>query len=303
MIFKKINSISWGVSRRLEFIEQKILWEERINRKDLMAHFRISVPQASSDLRMYQEFAPKNLEYDKSGKFYFPSPKFKPILINPSPEHYLNQLSEISSGRLDPSAVPISLLAPCYSIPFPERSIVPNVFRTIVKVIKNNIAIHIKYQSITRPNPVWRWISPTAFGNDGFRWHVRAFCHKTKLFKDFIFGRILEISGEKPTDISSEDDIFWNTQVDFIIAPHPNLKDSKKKTIEIDYGMVNSELKISVKGAFIFYFKKRFGFSIDHEKRNPDEQHIILKNADEVNEFICSTTEKQKQQAVLKQWS
>lgn len=36
------------------------------------------------------------------------------------------------------------------------------------------------YQSMNRdrPDPAWRRISPHAFGFDGLRWHVRAWCHE-----------------------------------------------------------------------------------------------------------------------------
>ena len=46
-----------------------------------------------------------------------------------------------------------------------------------------------------RPDPIWRRITPHAFGYDGFRWHVRAYCHLDNKFKDFLLPRILEVRG------------------------------------------------------------------------------------------------------------
>ena len=86
----------WGVERRLEFIDFRLYWEGRINRKDLTEFFSIYVPQASADLRKYQEKAPNNIEYDKSGKFYFATANFKPVFISPDSSDYLAQLRLIS---------------------------------------------------------------------------------------------------------------------------------------------------------------------------------------------------------------
>lgn len=288
MNLNELALLPWGVKRRLEFIESKIYWEGRLNRKDLIEHFNISVPQSSSDLRKYQEIAPTNLEYDKSGKFYFPSPDFRPILTNPTPEHFLNQLAEMTSGRLEPSAVPISFITPCYKLPFPTRSIDTDTFKKILKAIREDLAIYILYQSVSRPEPLWRWISPTTFGNDGFRWHVRAYCHRSNIFKDFVLGRILSLSDQKASDTTIKDDLAWNTEIEFIIIPHPELNEAKKKMFELDYGMTDGELRISVNGAFVEYLKKRLGFSPGHESRPPEEQHIILKNEKQINDFLCS---------------
>ncbi|MDP6475054.1 MAG: WYL domain-containing protein, partial [Alphaproteobacteria bacterium] len=59
-----------GVRRRFEFMEFRLFWEERLNRRDLMEFFEISVPQASMDLTRYQELAPGNIVYDKKAKCY-----------------------------------------------------------------------------------------------------------------------------------------------------------------------------------------------------------------------------------------
>ena len=62
--------LRWGVEQRLEFIEFRLFWEGAINRSDLVDQFGVSVPQASNDLRRYQEIAPCNMVYDKSAKRY-----------------------------------------------------------------------------------------------------------------------------------------------------------------------------------------------------------------------------------------
>ena len=73
----------WSVERRLEFIDFRLYWEGRINRIDLKNFFGISIPQASADLRKYQELAPKNIDYDKKNKHYFATEKFGTLVYIP----------------------------------------------------------------------------------------------------------------------------------------------------------------------------------------------------------------------------
>jgi len=65
--------------------------------------------------------------------------------------------------------------------------------RSVVGAIRRSEAIEVKYQSLSSPEPRWRWIAPHAIAFDGFRWHTRAFCLTDKAFKDFLLSRMLEI--------------------------------------------------------------------------------------------------------------
>jgi hypothetical protein len=69
--------LSWGVERRLEFIEFRLFWEGRVNRSDLMEVFGVSVNQASTDLNRYLGMAPNNMLYDKSARTYVRAKHFE----------------------------------------------------------------------------------------------------------------------------------------------------------------------------------------------------------------------------------
>ncbi len=81
--------LTWGVERRLEFIEFRLFWEGGVNRSDIIEKFGVSVPQASKDLTLYQERAPQNAVYDKSAKRYVASDRFEPCFLKPDPSRYL----------------------------------------------------------------------------------------------------------------------------------------------------------------------------------------------------------------------
>src|SRR5262245_49499614 len=96
------HGIRRGVEQRLEFIEFPLVWEGGGNRSDITHFFGVSVPQASNDLARYQELAPKNIEYDRSGKRYFATGRFKPLFCKPDADRYLNQLRSIADKVLRP---------------------------------------------------------------------------------------------------------------------------------------------------------------------------------------------------------
>jgi hypothetical protein len=43
--------------------------------------------------------------------------------------------------------------------------------------LERDLGVRSSVGCLSRPEPTWRRTSPHAFGNDGRRWHVRAYCH------------------------------------------------------------------------------------------------------------------------------
>jgi hypothetical protein len=72
------KGLSWGLERRLQFIDFRLRWEGRLNRNDLAEHFGLSIPQVSLDISRYTELAPGNLTYDRSSKTYVTGADFEP---------------------------------------------------------------------------------------------------------------------------------------------------------------------------------------------------------------------------------
>ena len=72
------STVKWSQERRLQFIDFRLRWEGRINRKDVTEFFKISVPQASADLALYQHLMPNNMRYDTSTRMYVANQHFNP---------------------------------------------------------------------------------------------------------------------------------------------------------------------------------------------------------------------------------
>ena len=148
------------------------------------------------------------------------------------------------------------------------RGVKPVTLRSVVAAIRRSEAIEVKYQSLSRPEPRWRWIAPHAIAFDGFRWHTRAFCLTDQSFKDFLLSRILEIRG--PSRAKSRPRMTrLEHQVTLEIGPHPELSETQAKVIALDYGMRAGKAKIKVRKALLYYALRRLGLDTDPAARTP----------------------------------
>jgi hypothetical protein len=257
------GKINWGVERRLEFIEFRLSWEGGVRRSDIMSAFRVSEPQASKDLSLYQERAPGNAVYDKGSKRYVASEGFRPVCLQGGPDEYLMRLRSLGEGLTDPRDSWIGSQPDVDVVLTPERQ--------------------VSYQSMSpqRPDPAWRRISPHAFGYDGFRWHARAYCHLTDRFKDFLLPRILGSRGPGDGGRPGREDGLWQERFAVRIAPHPDLGAQQQAIVAKDYGMVDGTTELEVRYAMLFYVLKRLGLLGDAAKLPARSQHIVVINQEE----------------------
>jgi predicted DNA-binding transcriptional regulator YafY len=278
----RAGNLRWGIERRLEFVEFRLYWEGYVNRSDLSDVFGVSAQQASTDLNRYLDLAPDNMRYDKSAKRYVRTEQFKPVFMVPDSVRYLAQLHLVASGVLEPLETWLPEIPYFDSVPFPRRNINPEHLRGVLEAIKTESALETLYQSLSKPEPIWRWISPTALGFDGFRWHVRAWCHIDKVYKDFLLPRILDTRNTKVDETSRPIDEEWEDIVSVKVAPNPLFSDGQKAVIELDYGMENGVLEVKVRQALLYYVLKRLGLDRDPESVPAREQHIVLMDRENI---------------------
>lgn len=280
----------WSVERRLEFIDFRLYWDGHVNRGDLVDHFGVSVPQASGDLSRYQEAAPHNVIYDKSAKAYVSTPEFRPTFIQPSADAYLAEMRLLSSGILAPELASV-VQPPEYSVmPILRRRLDPEILRRILQSLRSKSALEVRYQSIGRPKPIWRWLAPHALGFDGFRWHIRAWCQSNSDFRDFVIARVLEIRDTRRSDADPSADLGWHRSVTLRIGPHPQLTDGAREAIELDYGMENGVVAVTTRACLSTYFERLLGLDLDPTKVAADRQQLVLLNREEVEAARAGTT-------------
>lgn len=282
MIEKTVRTGHWGQERRLEFIDFRLRWEGRLNRADITTFFRISVPQASLDLAKYQEVAPENMVYDRTLKAYITTPDFQPVYENFDSNHYLNELLGRENEILDPCDSFIGWVPPVASLPLPARTVEPEILVSLIRAMQNEQALVVDYRSMTN-EPATRTLYPTAFAHDGHRWHIRAYCFRSAMFKDFVLGRFFNIAEFITPPTSIPEDVDWNTYIDVVIGPNPNYDINKRLSIEHDYQMVNGEAKIRIRKAQLYYLNRRLNLDVKGDGATDDRQQIILLRIEETH--------------------
>ncbi|HEX4078307.1 MAG TPA: WYL domain-containing protein [Rhizomicrobium sp.] len=270
----------WGTDQRLEFIEFRLFWDGTLNRADLTERFGVSAVQASADLALYKELAPDNLDYDASQKRFVASPRFAPKVSAPNADRYLVQLKAISEHIITVGDTNIGIAPPIDTMPIPHRRVDPNILRRLLFAIRDGRGLNIFYHSMNakRPKPLWRDITPHALAFDGFRWHVRAYCHLESRFKDFILSRILDVGAEIEAGKRASEDIHWQELFDVLLIPNPKLGKSQRETVGRDYEMTDGLLRIPVRRALLYYFNKRLRLDVADSTDDPKETPIVLQN-------------------------
>lgn len=276
-------SMRWGVEQRLEFIDFRLYWEGGINRSEIIDQFSISVPQASIDLSLYEERAPGNLVYDKSAKRYFAAANFSPKFFKPDADQYLSKLRGVTDHMVNRTETWLSRVPDAESMPLPHRRVDAEVLRIVLSTIRKEKSVKILYQSMNsdRPEPLWRWISPHALANDGLRWHVRAFCHLDRRFKDFLLSRCLGTDGEHDQGAPAVQDSNWNELFSVVLVPNPELSTNQQIIVAQDYCMEDGRIAIPVRKSLLYYFRKRLRLDVAQALDNIREMPVVVENRDE----------------------
>lgn len=274
----------WGQERRLEFIEFRLQWEGRVNRSDLVNYFSISVPQASLDFARYRELAPANAVYDVVQRAYLASPSFTPTLIRDSADDYLTRLWATTAGTMNSNSSFLGWMPSVGIVRDPARSVDAAILRVLLLALREKRVVRFDYQSMTTAAPSSRTISPHALGFDGFRWHVRAFCHTRNEYRDFVLGRIRSAVLEGSIEIDPKDDADWHNFIEAIVVPHPQLSNAQRQAVESDYCMEHGRLVLRVREALLFYHLEHLGLLEDTEN---SKKHIALANRSALRLFFA----------------
>lgn len=280
-----VRGARWGQDRRLEFIDFRLQWERSLNRADLKTFFNISTPQASLDIARYATMAPDNLLYDRSSRTYVAAAEFAALFSTSSPSRYLRELLASAEGLVAPEESFLGWRPDFDAVPTPGRTLESTTLATLLVAIRERQTLQVAYQSMTRPEPSERLLSPHAIGYDGFRWHIRAYCHTRQEFRDFVIARLQAIQGSTPSTIDSANDHEWHNILTLVLAPNPALSPAHQRIIELDYGMQEGQVEFRCRQALLFYTMKKLGFDREGAP-SPRIQHIVLKNEAELKPYI-----------------
>ena len=259
---------------RLRAIELIAYWEGRLITTQLMDWFGITRQQASSDINRYNsQFNPDSLVHSPALKGYVPSAGFRPVLTS---GHINEYMGLIASQGSEPMAQVLETHASVASVQLPDRAIRPEVIREVIKACRGAGSLSIVYASMSSPQLHERMISPHTLVYTGFRWHVRAYCHKRQAFRDFLLSRIDRTP--KPSLESSpaaDIDALWQEQITLTLIPNTRLTVAQQALTERDFGMPDGRLQLTVRKALAHYTMQRYQAAITEQEADRVREHPL----------------------------
>jgi len=286
---KMLHEIKFATRQRLQFIEIMAYYIGYISRSMLAKAYGISDPAATKDLKLYNDLAPDNLEYNPSLFSFVPSEKFDEVFANLSPQNVLPMFAQNILSADNPSGD-----EPIYGIsveemPFPIRLPQKPVLAQLIRTMKNKRQLKVKYHSLSQRDDEQqsRIIEPHALVNNGLRWHVRAYDHEHYDFRDFVLSRITEaekLDTEAESSQNYDDD--WMERVTLKLQPHPGLADKQKQALSYDYDMQDNIIELNVRRALVGYLLQQMKVDTTADfSLNPNAYQLVVANRDEIEPF------------------
>jgi hypothetical protein len=278
------KDLKWDLYQRLRLIEMIALWEGRLTTKSLNQAFGIQRQQASKDIAFYNKHCPSNLIYCTKTKGYIPSEKFQPKFTRGEIGEYLKFLSMNKDAASCISTIsqvdtPIEVLSP------PNRVVEPKIIRSLIKACRNKERIDVTYASMSCPTGEERNIIPHTFVSSGYRWHLRAYCEKDRIYKDFVLGRFIGDVETIATNIDVPEDKAWETFINLKIIPNPEYSFAQQQLIAQEWGMKDMSETVTIRAALAQYYLilmhipyRNYGEGMKHR--------VILGNIEDIKPYL-----------------
>ena len=276
--------LRWGVRRRLEFIDFRLFWDGRFNRRDLAETFGISSQQASVDIGQYEKMAPANLSYDRAEKAYRRTEHFTPAFIGESVDRYLLQLVAIENRLIRREDTWFDATPPLEVVTLRRRTTDPTVLLRVLDALHKRMEIDIEYGSLTGPVQPARTIAPHALAHSAGRWYVRSWSREHNDFRDYNLNRITAVTGPRPSSVDPALDFEWVHTMNLVILPNPALPQARRATVAAEHGMTDGRLVFPCRLSLSFYLMREHNLDIEPGILEPERQQIVLQNRDDITQ-------------------
>ncbi len=286
---KMLHEIKFATRQRLQFIEIMAYYSGSISRSMLAKAYGISDPAATKDLKLYNDLAPGNLEYNPSLFSFVPSSSFDEVFADLNPHTVLSMFSQNLLSVDNPSGNEPIYGISVEDIPFPIRLPHKSVLAPLIQAMKNTNQLKVHYHSLSQNNEQQheRIIEPHALVNNGLRWHVRAYDHEHYDFRDFVLSRFtstekLNLKAESSQSYDDE----WTEYVSLKLQAHPQLSEKQRTALNYDYDMKNGVIELNVRRALVGYLlqQMKVDTTID-ASLNPNAYQLVVSNRDEIETF------------------
>ena len=226
-----VNKESWMGQQQLRYVEELLWWNGTLSRSEIIERFKCSPQQATAIIQSYKEMNPKAMEYSLKVRRYLANARMKCVFEQPSFIPEIKKATEMYSDVIHPL-----------------KKLPAKVTRNLIVSIRQNKSVKIIYQPTRNDEPEQRRIIPHAFGFDGVRYHVRAWCIARRSYRDFFLLRINSISW--PDNVVKEDlplDHYWNTWDEVRVKINPLASEIVQEDLMDDYKLETIDDPIVIK--------------------------------------------------------
>lgn len=279
---KGTTPLRWGVRQRLEFIDFRLFWYGRFNRRALMDTFGISPQQASADIRVYQERAANNLSYDTVQKAYFRTGTFVPEFMRDAAERYLLQAAAVKNDWMLKENTWFEQMPSIEYVTLRTKRTRSIILLQILDAIRNVQQIDLQYSSLTGSSFRVRTISPHSLFYNAGKWYARSWSLEHNDFRDYNLNRIEQVTNPKPRFIDRSLDYEWTQKINLEIVPNSELPPAQRAAIAIEYDMAEEHLKIACRLSMTFYLMSEYNLDVEKGKLKPAKQQLVLLNLPDV---------------------
>lgn len=256
----------WEDIKRYQVIEALLLWEGKLNARQLMEYFDTSRPTAQKYISEYKQLNPTGFEFVSQQRAHIANDDFAPKFIDLAFSTYhalFNTQSQCAISSL------------VHTLPQVHRNISPQLVRPILQAIRYRLRLDIGYISLSSPEFEDRIIQPHSLVFDGSRYHVRAFCEKNQDYRDFVLSRFSgEFAFEGEATHSETQDTLWQTEVELVVCPDHRLTELQKMVIAHDYQMVAQKLVLNTRAALLKYLLQHL--RLDIYQAAAEQQQIVI---------------------------
>ena len=218
---------------RFEYLETRLYWGGGITARELGEACGLTRQNAQGVIAEYRRRHPGNMTFSGSLKRQIASEVFTPHYINPNPGPFLDYqrgaaMMAFYRDQEDWGGLPFHDIDRLLR---PRLSTEP--VREVITGLQQKQAVSIYYHAKTGTR--MRDISPNQLIFASNRYHIRAYCHYTEKFLDFVLSRIVYAESTRTEWISSHEDSEWNTYVKLFFKPNEQLPAEAKDALLLDF--------------------------------------------------------------------
>ena len=258
--------------RRFRILDILLRWEGELSNGRLRDLLGIQVVRASRMLSEYRDAHPDRVLWD------LPKKRYQRLATR---EKYGGTADDYLHLLFDEAVVPDWLVRLDTQI----SAVRPEVLAMLRKAIEGGTPVKIVYASMTYPTGTERVIYPHGIAQAGRRWHARAWCCLRREYRDFVIGRIREISPIEYADRPNQVDKRWETFVDVRLVPHRDLTSDQARVVREELFEGTVARRINTRGCLVPYLIQEVRASVSGSQIPPEYQ-IEVSNLDQVAQYL-----------------